>query len=63
MQLNEQMITAIMSATPYNLRGCVVSGRAVKQGKYKALDIYLEQIPTTQGLVCQLVVANNNRIL
>ena len=63
MQLNEQTIMAIMESTPAFMRGCAVSGRAVKQGRYKALDIYLEQIPTTQGLVCQLVVANNNRIL
>lgn len=63
MQLNERMITAIMAATPHGLRGCAVSGLAVKQGKYKALDVYLEQIPTMQGMVCQLVVANNNRIL
>ena len=63
MQLNERMIVAIMSATPHGLRGCAVSGRAIKQGRYKALDVYLEQIPTIQCMVCQLVVTNNNRIL
>ena len=63
MQLNEQTIMAIMESTPAFMRGRTISSRAIRQGRYKALDIYLEQIPSLQGMLCQLVVANNYRII
>jgi hypothetical protein len=63
MQLNEQTIMAIMESTPAFMRGRAISGRAIRQGRYKALDIYLEQIPSMQGVICQLVATNNYRII
>lgn len=63
MQLNEHTIMAIMESTPAFMRGRAISSRAIRQGRYKALDIYLEQIPSMQGVICQLVATNNYRII